>query len=288
MLEGVVAKADGYYYYELGNVVKTGWIKVDNDYYCFSTGGKALTGYQYVGTYLNSTSRDPFGYGNFTFAEDGKLQNGLVHLDDGVYYYENGITVKTGWILIDGEYYFFTTGGKAVTGKTYIGTYATNKSRDPYKVGTFEFSEEGKLLDGIIEKEDGHYYYVKGIASKLRLVKHEDEYYYVDTDGKLSTGRFYVGTSATNNLLAPGYRTFAEDGHMYDGIEEIDGELYYYELGNVSDSAMGLILIGEDLYYVGANGKLVVGERFYVGSSKVNGYVPNGYYTFDEDGKLIK
>ena len=353
MLDGVVTKEDGTYYYEMGKPVDTGWLKVGNDYYVFTNGGKALTGRNWVGTYLNETSKNPYKSGNFIFAKDGKLANGVVETDDGwyyceagvgkeaylvcvggeyyyaeangkltsgriwvgtypshglipkgyyefgadgkmlsgvvtkedgTYYYEKGRPVDTGWLKVGDDYYVFTNGGKALTGYNWVGTYLTQTSRDPYRKGNFYFDANGKLCGGVTEMEDGWYYYEAGVAKAAGLINIDGTYYLAETDGKLATGRVWVGTYASNGLLSKGYYEFGADGKMLQGVVEKADGLYYYDLGNTKN--LGLIERDGEYYYVGEGGKLEIG-RVWVGSYASNGLMGAGYREFGEDGAML-
>lgn len=353
MLNGVVVKEDGTYYYEMGKPVDTGWLKVGNDYYVFTNGGKAMVGRNWVGTYLTQTSKDPYQSGTFIFGNDGKLANGVVEADDGwyycvagvgkeaglvyidgqyyyadvngklasgriwvgtypshgllpkgyyefgadgkmlsgvvekadgTYYYEKGRPVDTGWLKVGDDYYVFTNGGKALTGANWVGSYLTETSRNPLRKGNFYFAADGKLANGVAELEDGYYYYEKGVAKEAGLIKIGDDYYLAETDGKLATGRVWVGTYASNGLLAKGYYEFGADGAMLQGVVEKADGLYYYNRGNTA--YLGLIERGGEYYYVNEGGKLEIG-RVYVGSYPSNGLVTKGYYEFGEDGAML-
>ena len=285
MLSGIVLKENGTYYYEMGKPVDTGWLKVGEDYYVFTNGGKALTGLNWVGTYLTQTSRDPYMKGNFYFTEDGKLAGGIVQKDDGWYYYEKGVAKAAGMIKIGDDYYLAESNGKLATGRVWVGTYAMSISKNPLAVGYYEFGTDGKMLQGVVEKDDGLYYYDLGNAQYKGLIERDGEYYYVNEGGKLEIGRVWVGTYASNGILAASYREFGEDGAMLNGFEQLADGLYYYNNGNAM--YIGLKVIDGDLYYIEEGGKVMTG-KVYVGTYASNGLLPRGTYTFAEDGKFVK
>ena len=282
MLSGVVAKEDGTYYYEMGRPVDTGWLKVGDDYYVFTNGGKALTGANWVGSYLTETSRNPFRKGNFYFAADGKLANGVAELEDGYYYYEKGVAKEAGLIKIGDDYYLAESGGKLATGRIWVGTYASNGL---LAKGYYEFGADGAMLQGVVEKVDGLYYYNRGNTAYLGLIERDGEYYYVNEGGKLEIGRVYVGSYPSNGLVTKGYYEFGEDGAMLNGFEQLADGLYYYNKGVAR--YYGLKVIDNDLYYIEEGGKVMTGKVF-VGTYASNGLLPRGNYTFAEDGKFVK
>lgn len=281
MLNGVVEKDDGTYYYEVGKPVDTGWLKNGDDYYVFTNGGKALTGRNWIGSYLTQKSRDPYMVGSFIFGADGKMANGVVELDDGWYYYENGVAQADGLICLDGTYYLAEAGGKLATGRVWVGTYASNGL---LAKGYYEFGANGAMLQGVVEKEDGLYYYDLGNTQYLGLIERNGEFYYVNEGGKLEIGRVYVGTYASNGLVSKGTYEFGADGAMLNGFEQLADGLYYYNMG--AAQYIGLKVIDGDLYYIEEGGKVVTG-RVWVGTYAANGLVPAGNYTFAEDGKFV-
>jgi glucan-binding YG repeat protein len=281
MLNGVVAKEDGTYYYENGQTVDTGWLKVGNDYYVFTNGGKAMTGLNWVGSYLTETSRDPYMKGNFYFTADGKLANGVAQKDDGWYYFAAGVATKEGLVNLDGSYYLAEDGGKLATGRVWVGTYASNGLLPK---GYYEFGADGKMLQGVAEKEDGLYYYDLGNTQYLGLIERDGEFYYVNEGGKLETGRVWVGSYASNGLMTKGYYEFGADGAMLNGFETLADGIYYYNMGVAQ--RIGLKVIDGDLYYITDGGKVVTGT-VWVGTYDSNGLLPKGNYTFAEDGKFV-
>lgn len=280
---GVVEKEDGVYYFETGRPVDTGWLKVGDDYYVFTNGGKALTGQHWVGTYLTETSRNPYKKGNFVFAADGKLASGVVEQEDGWYYFAKGVASAAGLIKLGDDYYLAETDGKLATGRVWVGTYASNGLLNK---GYYEFGADGKMLQGIVEKTDGLYYYNRGNTAYLGLIERDGEYYYVNEGGKLEIGRVWVGSFACNGLIAKGYYEFGADGAMLNGFEQLSDGLYYYTMG--AAKYVGLVVIDSNLYYIEEGGKVMTGDKVWVGTYASNGLLPKGYYTFADDGKFVK
>lgn len=281
MLNGVVEKADGTYYYEMGQLKDTGWLKVGDDYYVFTNGGKALTGANWVGSYLTETSRDPYMKGNFFFMADGKLAGGVVEMEDGYYYYEKGVAKEAGLIQLDGVYYLAEKNGKLATGRVWVGTYASNGLLNK---GYYEFGADGAMLQGVVEREDGLYYYDLGNTKYLGLIERDGEYYYVNEGGKLEIGRVWVGTYASNGIVSKGYYEFGADGAMLNGFEYLSDGLYYYTMGVAQYH--GLKVIDDNLYYIEEGGKVMTGT-VWIGTYASNGLLPKGNYTFAEDGKFV-
>ncbi len=71
--------------------------------------------------------------------------------------------------------------------------------------------------------------------------------------------------------------TVAPDPNLENG-------LYYYYINDQIQYAAGLVCMNGDYYYIRSGGFIAIGE-YYV--SNTNGLLPEGVYTFGEDGKMI-
>ena len=140
MLQGVVEKADGLYYYNRGNTVYLGLIERDGEYYYVNEGGKLEIGRVYVGAY---PSNGLVTKGYYEFGEDGAMLNGFEQLADGLYYYNKGVARYYGLKVIDNDLYYIEEGGKVMTGKVFVGTYASNGLLPR---GNYTFAEDGKFV----------------------------------------------------------------------------------------------------------------------------------------------
>ncbi len=93
--------------------------------------------------YIDTSHCDLPANQNYTFGADGKMLNGFVTKDDGIYYYVNGSTPMPRILYVDGYYYYVNWGGKLVTNCTcYVpadGVYADISM-------TYRFDEYGRLV----------------------------------------------------------------------------------------------------------------------------------------------
>ena len=78
----------------------------------------------------------------YYFGEDGKMLNGIVAKDDGLYYYDNGKAPTVGINYIDGDYYFVLSEGKLVVDCTY-NVWATNGYTIEIE---YVFDAEGRVI----------------------------------------------------------------------------------------------------------------------------------------------
>ena len=274
--EPTIIVLEGEYRYIDGGELQanTGLVCVDDSYYYVKGNGSLVTGNYYI----SEAKSNGLGYvGYYDFDENCKMimKDGIVN----GHYYLNGIMqTNLGLICIDGDYYYVKGNGNLATGNYYV---SEEKSNGLGFVGYFDFDETGKLIkNGII---DGHYYIDGVLQSNLGLVCVNGDYYYVKGNSNLATGRYYISEKKSNGFGYIGYYDFDENGKLIlkDGI--VDGNYY---VGGVMQTNLGIVIVGEDYYYVKGNGNLATG-RYYVSEAKTNGYFAAGYYEFDETGKMI-
>ena len=259
---------DGKYYVE--GVPAQGWI--DNKYY---VDGDFVTGIVEIdGVY-------------YEFNENGEslgVYTGLVQDNEGVYHFSKLGVLTGGWAEIDDEWYYFDEATLApVAEKTF--TYPNSKA-----VTTYQFEENGKIIDGVwVELALGtryyygpDYYHLVAQQGNVKWVEIDGNLYGFSKDGYRHEGLTYIKES--NN---PGrYDVFSDDGVFqghYTGI--LNG--YYYTEGYKDNSGMGLTIIDGNYYYIQKSGKLDVSTSRYLNAEMTKGYVTPGTYEFDEEGKMI-
>ena len=213
-LNGLVQREDGLYYYVDGAPVYAGLIEVDGAYYYINSSLKAVTGRYWV-----AKNNDLLPQAYYEFGPDGKMiveeskGDGIVVEEDGTYYYVDGVKTYAGLVYVDGEYYYFNSSLKAVTGRYWVA-----KNNDLLPQGYYEFGADGKMIiekpkgEGLVVEEDGTYYYVNGAKTYAGLVCVDGDYYYFNSGLKAVTGRYWVAKN--NDLLPQGYYEFGPDGKM--------------------------------------------------------------------------
>ena len=236
---------------------------IDGEYYYFNNKGYALNDSTYAGR---------------LFKEDYAAYTGVVEIDETLYFYQNGLTGTCGLFYVDGNYYYVYWGGIIKTS----GSYYVSRTYCDLPVGTYEFGEDGKMLNGIVEKDGVQYLYANGKLASYGLYKIEDAYYFASNKGVFQTGgRYYVST--THCDLPAGNYTFGEDGKMLDGIVAVDGQLYLYNNGTTE--TCGLFDVDGKYYYVYWGGVIQTNGRYYVTRTYCD--LPVGNYTFGADGAML-
>ncbi len=276
MLNGIIEKNGKYYYYENGNGLEAGLVKVGNDYYfAGSYDGEVVTNARQYAWLTNCDLPQR----HYEFGADGKMLNGIVERDGKYYYYENGNGLEAGLVKVDGDYYFAGSyDGEVVTSTIQ---YAWMTSCDMPE-GRYEFGADGKMLNGIIEKDGKYYYYENGNGVEKGLVCVDGYYYFAQFGGEVVLGQeFYAWM--TNCDLPEGKYEFGADGKMLNGIIEKNGELYYYENGKGAEK--GLFEYEGGYYFSEYGGKLRTNERFYAWATSCD--IPAGTYEFGADGKML-
>ena len=284
---------NGNTYYAINGTLKTGWRPVNNtvtgetDYYYFDLNtGRALDGEQTISGY------------HYIFTDRVLTRGDLIRNEKGVKYMWAGQWVSQQWMTVDGKEYYFRSSEYAATG-----AYAFNiEGKNVF----YAFDENGvwqKDRSGLYDDKENTYLIENGIIVDYPgLVVIDGDYYYFayyhnDLLNIAVKGCSYWITK-TNGLVPEGNYTFDEDGKMVNppvvdpdpddpevknGIVAENGSLYYYENGNLVYA--GLILLDGDYYYVRGNGEVINNRSYWI--TKTNDLLPQGMYSFGEDGKMV-
>ena len=218
---------------------------------------------------------------------------GLQTIDGKNYYTVNG-TLTGGWLTVDNEWYFFDT----VTYEGWDGDRYSDKAI------LFNF-ENGRLTSGSWAKTKNgmRYWYGPGYyrdmspdTTSSRPYEIDGKTYLFDRDGYMKTGvaRFADATDG-GGALSTGAYTYYDCGT--DGAAILLTGTYngYYYLNGIQQRAYRLIQhTNGDYYFISDGHKLAVNKTVYLTAQYVQGHtfadgtpLPEGYYTFDADGKMV-
>ncbi|MBR0450078.1 MAG: hypothetical protein IIX30_04600, partial [Clostridia bacterium] len=268
---GILEKNGVKYYYENGVSGPCGLVLVDGDYYYSYWGGVIKTGTHYI-----SNSYCDLPAGEYTFGEDGKALNGIY---DSVLY-ANGKKASEGLYYIDGAYYLANYDGQIRVDGTY---YVSATFCDLPAGANYMFGADGKMYNGVVEIDGELYLYDNGTTVGEGLFEVDGDYYLTTWGGLVKTsGRYYVSTTYCDRPAGANY-TFGTDGKMYNGVVDIDGELYLYDNGTTV--SQGLFEVDGDYYLATWGGLVRTNGRYYVSTTFCD--LPAGAnYTFGPDGKM--
>ena len=224
------------------------------------------------------------------------------------YGYQIDSIIQTGWIEIDGAWYYLDTDtGVRAEGKTRVpyptvningNTYVPNQEDIEYSASKgevfidkdeawFLFDEEGKFQSSVTGIVDNRYVLNGQIVWHPGVVEYNGEYYYFRGDkengNKLAEGDTWVTRNNTDaDFVLGGCYNFV-NGKL-SGIEGVvNGK--YYENSKLMTSK-GLVKLEGGYIYVRSNGEVVVDRDYWI--TKTNGYsIVNGVYTFDKDGYIV-
>ena len=311
--DGWFTDDNGKQYYKDGELQKTGWTKIDGQtYYLDPETGYAATG---IATLIPDGATEA---ARCVFDANGVFQSnvtGVYSVGNDTYWLNSGIIEEEAGlkrvVKENGEvnYYYFAV-QKNLDEREGLTLSAAVKStvlngKDCWLHKTnglalpewgYYFDENGVILhdedtskNGILKDGEDLYYYVDGIKAPAGMIKIGDDYYYVNSKGKLIVNQTYY-CSRMNGLMEEGTYAFDAEGKLIQGatdkngiVKDDDGVLRYYVNGKVT--YVGLIEIDGDFYYVRSSGEVVADCVYYI--TWTHGLKDPGYYTFDENGKLI-
>ena len=280
---------DGVYYINEDGYVpmNAGLVKCGEDYYYVVPSGKVKLN---SSIYIKGSSLIPDG--TYTFGDDGKMIsviNGIEQIGSDFYYKENGVIRKDlGLVKVNDHYYYVLPSGKLVRNAERV--VIASKNQTTLANDTYYFGDDCAMttvINGIEKIGDDYYYRVNGeLLKNLGLTQIDGSYYYILYSGKFArNGDRYV---AGNDSIPAGTYHFGDDGKMttvFDGID-FDGTNYYYRVGGVIQTDLGLIEVDGYYYYVCYSGKLKVNDSRYITAEKANNLVKEGVYDFGPDGKM--
>ena len=292
---------------------QAGLMSIDDHLYYFSeqeeTYGVAMSGLQKIGesTYYFDvdTKQAVKGLvtdGGYTYYLDDNFQmvTGLQNINGSLYYFNDSGTMATGLKFVDNvAYYFDTQNGKAVSG------WYTSDSDDIYYFDSetfagvsghqiidgnnYYFTPSGRLLTGLVNTEDGNFYYSDTGETEEGFITVSGKKYYVTKQHTLLTGLQTIEDKLyyfnDNGVMQTGYHILNDKRYYFDSetgeavtgfVEQSNGNLYYFDGKN--GGLTGLQVINGNLYYLSASSVVQKGRFF----------IEDAYYIFDpETGEAL-
>lgn len=233
------------YYFTSNGYVKTGWLSVNNNWYFFKNSGCMVTS-NWAGSYY--------------MGSEGKMKTNAF-TPDGYYCGADGVYVRNAWVNHNGNYYYMDANG-LMTKNAWVGDYYLGAD-GVMKTNTF-------TPDGYYVGSDGAYY-------RNRWIKYENKYYYTNSAGLIVKNAwieaYYLGSDGVmivNSFTPDGYYVGADGAYLRNQKIEVDGKEYYLNAaGKVAKNQW----VGD--YFIDVNGNVV--KNHWAGN-----------YWCGEDGKYVK
>ncbi len=281
-IDSSLTEKDGQYYYYVDGVMQTGLQLINGYYYYFRTStGAMITDRDYWVTVTN----DLLPSASYHFDEFGHITdvssniNGT--LSAGLYYSVNGV-MYTGWrvITVDGVdqyYYFDPETGAAVDGVQKIDGY------------TYTFTDKILTRGDLVTDSTGSHYKWAGEWVMNSWVVIDGNKYYA---GKQPYGYFVTDINTKIHKYGSdtemAYCLFDENGvwqENYSGLyTDSTGDTYLIKDG-YKEIGAGLVKIDGYYYYFRTSTSTAVKNRSYW-ITVTNDLLPEGTYTFDENGRM--
>lgn len=258
---GWVKSGDSWYYLTPA-MVYDGFHEIDGDWYFFTSGGKMVTGWQWItDRYTDDNGNEvPFSYWAYFLSSGKQAIDGWQKINGLWYYFDDaGVMLSSGLYEIDSNYYYFLSGGAMATGWRKI---------------PFAYD------DGSVE--DGWAYFQSNGAMKLNGWQWDgSHWYYFENGGYLSGGLYHLGNY---------YYYFNDSGAMHTGWKKLDGKWYYFQSSGRMKILGTLSINGSRYAFI--DGVMVTNRWFgqsYFGSdgamlANTSQYINGTYYTFGSNG----
>ncbi len=297
---------DGYFYVNNARQPSYTLVEYKGSYYCISDYQKLV-----VNKRVSMSEKlingmcfpdgSPMLPGSYEFDAEGKMiiLNGPI---DGYFYVNNVRQPSYTLVEYQGSYYCISDYQKLVMNKKVsMSAKLINgmcfPDGSPMLPGSYEFDAEGKMIirNGPV---DGYFYVNNVIQTSYKLYKYEGGYYCTTDYQKLVVNKkVYLSERLIDGMCFPdgtpipaGMYTFNSEGKMI-----INGPLDgYFYVNGVRQGSYKLFEFEGAYYCTTDYQKLVTDKRVYLSARMVSGiilddgsYMGEGYYTFDETGKMI-
>ena len=244
------------------------------------------------GTKTPATDQRIIGGQAFLFDSNGHLQTGWVGTgasrryyvpDKGQSPYYTGAMATDGLRTVDNDTYYFKATGAMATNetittnaKTYY--FGADGTRQVGLIGEgtaaryYDPNADGAMVTNklVTVGTDRYYFRGNGTMAVSEAVRVDDKTYYFGADGKVTTG--WVGTGEAARYYDPAQMgAMATNGKLTIGADD----WFFYEDG--SHAVSKIEASGDNLYYFGADGKMVRSQKVTVNDVE---------YTADATGAL--
>ena len=301
-----------YYAGEGGRVYRNGWFLVNGYEFYFNSSGAAVRGrvFELDGQkyYINAdtgkehsgwfsvdaadSKGNPYTTWRYANADGTLLLNGWHTVGGKNYYFDaNGANYRKRWFTVDDKKYYANEDGTTQEAGWFSvsGVYSSGV---PYTNWYYLSEETGQLKGGFYNLEDKTYYFdANGLNYRKRwYVTEEKERYYLEEDGVLQTGGwFQVPTTNTDtNVVTERWYYADSEGKTYrNGIYEIDGKKYYFDVNSTNYRKRWLTDKHARKQYFLEDGSMPQAAWFAISGVNKNGEEYTNWYYADANGYML-
>lgn len=205
---------------------------------------------------------------------DGKAVTDGWVLDGFDYYYMSGGRLQTGWVISNGNWYFFDLGTGAMrTGWLnlggswyYLDFRGKMATRWAWDAGSwYHFGESGAMTTGWQLVDGVWYYFTPSGAMVTGWQFIGGTWYYLDSSGAMLTGW---------QLIDGAWYYLATSGAMQTGWQLVNGSWYFMDLGGAMRT--GWLWQGGSWYYLTPSGAMTIGWQL----------IDDAWYYLDASGVM--
>ena len=271
--------------------MQVGWVQIGDDWYHFSEHSYELglcdDRWYAEGTYPNVT--------RYYLGDDGKMVTGLVRLprrvtdtigDESYYYFESNGKMATGWKKINGEwYYFYPEGSMDDKGNGNSGSAVEGRSFTDGNGHTYLFDDDATMITGLVGWY-GEMYYLSEIDDNIGIlqngwIKIGNDWYYFNPQWDGAQVGWYTDNAGKTYYFKD---HLGDIGKMATGLQEIDGNLYYFSEYSTNESNNVTVHIKNqtDLdNYLSTTGNNILGDRVFFENTSDIEFPANEVYYLD-------
>ena len=169
----------------------------------------------------------------YYLSKSGAMQTGW-YQDNGYWYYSNSSgAMQSGWIKTDNHWYYLNKGGSMRTGWF------------SYNDNWYYLSESGAMRTGWFQDKGKWYYSDNSGALKTDWIKLSNKWYYLDASGAMRTGWYRVRDT---------WYYLNDNGVMHTGWKKIGSDWYYLQEPN-GNMRTGEVKIGNKTHLFASSGR---------------------------------
>lgn len=174
------------------------------------------------------------------------IKTGWLKIDGAWYYFQPDGTIFKGWLLDNGNWYYLNLDGTMAVGWV------------KYKNSWYYCNDDGTMAKGWIKSDGVWYYLTESGAMKKGWLLYKDDWYYLKSGGSMATGWVKTGDK---------WYYMDKTGKQLTGWLKYNNNWYYLNPNKGGVMATGWILYKNNWYYFDAHGVMVTGKQIINGKS---------------------